>query len=163
MLMLPNANMPPEIQWSKNPDWTYTLIAYLGDHLAFHLKLFSDSTANAVKEGCLKHTVKDGTVQQYAILTNHIFALEPGQSVLYLQNPGRFGIAVETHLRQYDHLLSIYLCQLMYSSSLKSEYVAHLKVLGGTGAGLDPLTILKGSPITNIMGAHQLFYYHELN
>ena len=98
----PKCKRAPDIQWTKNPDWTYTLIAYLADHVAFHLKLFSDSTADAVKEGHLKHTAKDGKVQQYAILAKHIFASEPGQSALYLQNPGRFGTAVETCLRWYD-------------------------------------------------------------
>ena len=81
-----------------NTDWTYTLIAYLGDHVAFHLKLFSNSTADATKEGHIKLTAKDGKAQQYAVLAKHIFAAEPGQSTLYLQNPTRYGTAVETRL-----------------------------------------------------------------
>ena len=104
----PNIKCAPDIQWAKNPDWTYTLIAYLGDHVAFCLKLFSDSTADATKEGRMKYMAKDGRAQQYAVLAKHIFSVEPGQSSLYLQNPGRYGTAVETCLRQYDHLLSIY-------------------------------------------------------
>ena len=94
----PKSKRAPDIQWAKNPDWTYTLIAYLGDHFSFRLKLFSDSTADATKEGHMKHTAKHGKVQQYAVLTKHIFAAEPGQSVLYLQNPGRYATAVETCL-----------------------------------------------------------------
>ena len=105
----PKIKRTPDIQWAKNPDWTYTLIAYLGNHLAFHLKLFSDSTADATKEGHTKHTAKDGKIQQYAVLAKHIFAAEPGQSVLYLQNPARYGTAVETHLRRYDFFL-VYMC-----------------------------------------------------
>jgi hypothetical protein len=97
----PKRKRAPEIQWAKNPDWTFTLITYLGDHLSFRLKLFSDSTADAAKEGRPKQTAKDGKVQQYAVLAKHIFATEPGQSALYLQNPGRFGLAVETRLRRY--------------------------------------------------------------
>ena len=46
---------------------------------------------------------KDGKIQQYAALAKHIFASEPGQSSLYLQNPRRYGTAVETRLRQYIH------------------------------------------------------------
>ena len=149
----PKIKCAPDIQWAKNPDWTYTLIAYLGDHVAFHLKLFSDSTADATKEGHIKLTAKDGKAQQYAVLTKHIFAAEPGQSALYLQNPTRYGTAVETRLWWYDHLLTVYLCQLT-SSSLKCEYVAHLKVLRNTGAGLDPCMITKGSPIANIIGMY---------
>ena len=107
--MTPKIKCTPNIQWAKNPDWTYTLIAYLGDHLAFCLKLFSDSTADATKEGCTKHMAKDGKIQQYAVLAKHIFATEPGQSVLYLQNPARYGTAVETRLRWYDFFL-VYMC-----------------------------------------------------
>ena len=100
----PKPKHSPNIQWAKNPDWTFTLISYLGNHVSFHLKLFSDSTADATKEGHMKHTAKDGKIQQYAILAKHIFAAEPGQSALYLQNPGRYGTAVETRLRWYDDL-----------------------------------------------------------
>ena len=50
----------PEIQWSKNPHWTYALIKYLGDHVMFRLKLFSDSTTDVTWEGCLKNPAKDG-------------------------------------------------------------------------------------------------------
>jgi len=85
---VPKTKRAPDIQWAKNPDWTFTLIAYLGDHVSFRLKLFSDSTADATKEGRAKHTAKDGKAQQYAILARHIFASEPGQSALYLHCPG---------------------------------------------------------------------------
>ena len=90
----PKVKRSPDIQWAKNPDWAYTLNAYLGDHVAFRLKLFSDSTADATREGRVKHTAKDGKVQQYAVLAKHIFDTEPGQSSLYLQNPGRYSAAV---------------------------------------------------------------------
>ncbi|KAF8320652.1 hypothetical protein F5887DRAFT_847443, partial [Amanita rubescens] len=69
----PRPKRAPDIQWAKNPDWTFTLIAYLGDHVSFRLKLFSDSTADAAKEGRAKHTAKEGKVQQYAVLAKHIF------------------------------------------------------------------------------------------
>jgi hypothetical protein len=97
---LPKRKRAPEIQWSKNPQWTYALIEYLGDHVVFRLKLFSDSTADATREGRLKHTAKDGKAQQHAVLAQHVFASLPGQSALYLQNPGRFNTAVETRLRR---------------------------------------------------------------
>jgi hypothetical protein len=102
----PKVKRAPDIQWAKNPDWTYTLIAYLGDNVSFRLKLFSDSTADATKEGRMKHTAKDGKVQQYGVLAKHIFGTEPGQSSLYLQNPGRYSTAVETRLRRYDLLFN---------------------------------------------------------
>lgn len=90
----------PEIQWAKNPSWTYTLIEYLGDHVGFRLKLFSDSTADATRENRPKLTAKDSKSQQYTVLARHIFAGEPGQSSLFLQNPGRYATAVETRLRR---------------------------------------------------------------
>jgi hypothetical protein len=103
----PKIKCAPDIQWAKNPDWTYmyTLIAYLSDHVAFRLKLFSDLTADATKEGRMKYMEKDGRAQEYAVLAKHIFSAEPGQSALYLQNPGRYGTAVETRRRWYDHFI----------------------------------------------------------
>jgi uroporphyrinogen-III decarboxylase len=82
----------------KNPDWTHSLIEYLTDHVVFCLKMFSDSTADAVKENHSKLTAKDIKVQQYSVLANHSFLVEPGQSALYLQNPGRYTTVVETCL-----------------------------------------------------------------
>ena len=154
MLMLPNTNVHPTSSGLKTlTGHSPSLNTSATMFNAFHLKLFSDSTADATKEGHIKLTAKDGKAQQYAVLTKHIFAAEPGQSALYLQNPTRYGTAVETRLWWYDHLLTVYLCQLT-SSSLKCEYVAHLKVLRNTGAGLDPCMITKGSPIANIIGTY---------
>ena len=59
----PKVKCAPDIQWAKNPDWTYNLIAYLGDNVNFHLKLFSDLTADATKEGRTKQTAKDSKNQ----------------------------------------------------------------------------------------------------
>ena len=64
----------------------------------------SNSTSDAAREGCPKLTAKEGKAQQYAVLAMHIFATEPGQSALFLQNPGRYGMAVETRLHQYVHI-----------------------------------------------------------
>jgi hypothetical protein len=96
----PKRQRAPDIQWAKNPSWTDTLLEYLHDNVAFRIKLFSDSTADATKQARAKLTAKDGKVQQYAALAKYIFATEPGQSSLYLQNPSRFGTAVETRLRR---------------------------------------------------------------
>jgi hypothetical protein len=95
---IPKTKCAPEIQWTKNPDWIFTLIEYLGDNVGFCLKLFSDSTADAVRENQPKLTAKESKSQQYAILANHIFSTKPGQSALYLQDPGRYGVAIETYL-----------------------------------------------------------------
>jgi hypothetical protein len=37
---IPKTKRAPEIQWAKNPDWTFILIEYLGDNVGFCLKLF---------------------------------------------------------------------------------------------------------------------------
>jgi hypothetical protein len=94
----PKTKCAPEIQWAKNPDWTFTLIEYLGDNVGFRLKLFSDSTADAARENWPKLTAKESKSQQYTILAKHIFSTKPGQSALFLQDPRRYGVAVETHL-----------------------------------------------------------------
>jgi hypothetical protein len=96
----PKTKRAPKIQWAKNPDWTFTLIEYLGDNVGFCLKLFSDSTADAARENQPKLTAKESKSQQYTILAKHIFSTEPGQSALFLQDPGRYGVAVETCLRR---------------------------------------------------------------
>jgi hypothetical protein len=84
--------------WAKNPDWTFTLIEYLGDNVGFCLKLFSDSTADTARENWPKLTAKESKSQQYAILAKHIFSTEPGQSALFLQDPGRYGGCGNTSL-----------------------------------------------------------------
>ncbi|KAF8891585.1 hypothetical protein CPB84DRAFT_1632906, partial [Gymnopilus junonius] len=68
-----DSSRPPKLEWVKNPDWTWSLIAYLTNHVAFRIKLFSDSTADASKEGRSKAVAKDGKAQQYATLAEGIF------------------------------------------------------------------------------------------
>ena len=104
----PKHQRAPDIQWAKNPDWTDTLLEYLHDNVAFQIKLFSNSTADATKQARVKLTAKDGKAQQYAVLAKYIFATEPGQSSLYLQNSSRYALAVETHLRQSVILIVVY-------------------------------------------------------
>ncbi|KAG5633785.1 hypothetical protein H0H81_005274, partial [Sphagnurus paluster] len=125
---------PPNIEWVKNSDWTWSLITYLTDYPAFCKKLFSDSTAEANKEGQPKAVGKDGKPQQYAILTKHIFQHDAAQAEHYTSNPARFGTSGATRLQR-----------------LKKEYTVHLKTLGVTGAGLDPKDIIPGSEIDNLV------------
>ena len=110
----PNANTPLkrqhalDIQWAKNPNWIDTLLEYLHDNVAFWIKLFSNSTADATKQAQVKLAAKYGKVQQYTVLAKYIFATKPGQSSLYLQNSSRYAIAVETHLWRYVILIAVY-------------------------------------------------------
>ncbi|KAJ3506173.1 hypothetical protein NLJ89_g7015 [Agrocybe chaxingu] len=123
----------PNIEWVKNPDWTWALIAYLTDHVIFRTKLFSDSTADAAREGRNKAVTKDGKSQQYGVLAKHIFEDEPSQAKAYKQDPIRFATSVETRLRR-----------------LKNEYSTHLKTLGATGAGLAPEDVTPGSTMAGL-------------
>ncbi|RDB30745.1 hypothetical protein Hypma_005994 [Hypsizygus marmoreus] len=80
------------IEWVKNPDWTWSLITH---HPTFHIKLFSDLTQDANKEGRNKAVAKDGKLQQYAVLAKHIFELNPAQGISYHTKPARFIMSVE--------------------------------------------------------------------
>ncbi|KAF8164706.1 hypothetical protein B0H34DRAFT_686254 [Crassisporium funariophilum] len=93
-------NRVPNIKWVKSPDWTWALITYLTDHPAFRKKLFSDSTADANKEGRNKAVGKDGKPQQYAVLAKHIFENDATQSGYYAKTPVQFATSVETRLRR---------------------------------------------------------------
>ena len=96
----PTTTRAPNIEWVKNPDWTWSLINYLTDHPIFRKKLFSDSTAEANREGRKKAVAQDGRPQQYAVLAKHIFENDATQSALYAANPARFVTSVETRLRR---------------------------------------------------------------
>jgi hypothetical protein len=65
---IPKAKHTPKIQWARNPDWIFTPIEYLGDNVRFCLKLFSDSTADTVRENQPKLTAKESKSWQYTIL-----------------------------------------------------------------------------------------------
>ena len=96
----PTTTRTPNIEWVKNPDWMWALINYLTDHPIFQKKLFSDSTAEANKEGHKKAVAQDGRPQQYAVLAKHIFENDTRQSALYTANPAWFVTSVETGLRR---------------------------------------------------------------
>lgn len=70
------------------------------DHPTFQIKLFSDSTADAAKEGQSKAVAKDGKSQQCAVLAKHIFEDEEDHRESFKASPGRFTTYVETRLRQ---------------------------------------------------------------
>ncbi len=91
-----NAN----ISWTKNDNWTWTLITYLTTHVAFRTKLFSDSTADATKENRTKMTAKDSKTAQYAVLAQAIFEKDPKEKARYKASPGHYATSVETRLRR---------------------------------------------------------------
>jgi len=80
---------PPNIEWMKNPHWTWTLITYLTDHPDFRMKLFSNS-----------REAKNTKTQQCAVLAEAIFSKEPTQADGFAANPQRYATSVETRLRK---------------------------------------------------------------
>ncbi|KAJ7814194.1 hypothetical protein B0H14DRAFT_2376127, partial [Mycena olivaceomarginata] len=65
------------VNWVKNPHWTSAATAYLAEHPDFRRKLFSDSTADAARDGRKKQVAKQGKQQQWHELAEHIFKNDP--------------------------------------------------------------------------------------
>lgn len=143
----------PNIEWTKNPDWTWTLVAYLTSHPTFRHKLFSDSTSTANKENRAKAVGKDGRQQMYATLAKHIFKEDEKEGANYAKKPARFATAVETRLRRYVNFYSLHWCSADRFFRLKKDYIALLDKIGSTGAGLDPDQVVEGSNLANLIGA----------
>jgi hypothetical protein len=99
------AQKPPNIEWVKHPEWTWSLVTYLTDHPIFRAKLFSDSTADASREGRPKAQAKEGKSFQYATLAQHIFENDPLQANGYKLKPARYLTSVETRLRRWVFFL----------------------------------------------------------
>lgn len=143
-----------KVEWVKNPDWTWTLIEYLTNHPSFRTKLFSDSTADATKQARPKNVAKDGKQQQYAVIAQAVFETDELHGPSFTKKQGRFGLAVETRLRRcepsslYGFILTQYPINF---HRLKKEYIAHLKALGSTGAGLAPEDVSEGTPLANLI------------
>jgi len=91
------ATRAPNIEWIKNPSWTWTLITYLTNHPDFRQKIFSDCTA---EERHAKQVGKESKTQQYAVLTEAIFSKESTQVDNFKANPQRYATSVETRLRR---------------------------------------------------------------
>ena len=101
-----SSRKPPKIKWAKHPDWTWSLITYLTDHSIFRTKLFSDSTADAAREGRTKAQAKEGKSFQYSVLAKHIFENDAIQADGYHEKPGRYVTSVETRLQRYGLIIS---------------------------------------------------------
>jgi hypothetical protein len=88
------------LSWAKNPQWTDSLVAYLTTHPTFRIKLFSDSNADAAKDGRSKSVGKDHKHQSWAVLAEHIFLNDPAEKDGYKKNPAKYVGSVETRLRR---------------------------------------------------------------
>ena len=153
---------PPNIKWAKHPEWTWSLITYLMDHSIFRTKLFSDSTADAAREGCTKAQAKEGKLFQYGVLAKHIFENDAIQAEGYQEKLGRYVTSVETRLWRYTGLWTLNVMRRWHDfpsiSRLKEEYRNHLQTLGVTGAGLAPEDVTDGSEMANLVGMCNFLY-----
>src|SRR5258706_35823 len=87
----------PNIEWVKNPSWTWTLISYLTEHPDFRQKLFFDADVAKERRAQVR---KDTKTQQYSVLAEVIFSKEPAQADGFKANPQRYATSVETRLRR---------------------------------------------------------------
>ncbi|KIJ36410.1 hypothetical protein M422DRAFT_135873, partial [Sphaerobolus stellatus SS14] len=110
------------------------IIEYLTDNPDFRRKLFSDSTRDAKASGRKKSQGKDGKTQMFLVLADEVFGKSQDLTLVsqYDKNPNKYGKSVGQHLAR-----------------LKRTYVAHVKGLGKTGAGLDSKDVTAGSEIVN--------------
>ncbi|KAF9064474.1 hypothetical protein BDP27DRAFT_1154770, partial [Rhodocollybia butyracea] len=61
------------IEWVDNPSWIHKALQYLNDNVEFRLKLFSDSTADAKAEDRKKSQGKEGKINMFSTLAEHVF------------------------------------------------------------------------------------------
>ncbi|KAJ7476798.1 hypothetical protein FB451DRAFT_1397032 [Mycena latifolia] len=130
----PHSAQRVQINWVKNIRWTHSLVTYLCENPIFRIKLFSDSTAEAKKEGRTKQVAKDGKAVRCGVLAKYIFAEDPNERARYQNDPAKYATSTETRLRR-----------------LKKEYQKLLERLGATGAGLDPSQIQEGSKLSSLI------------
>ncbi|RXW11281.1 hypothetical protein EST38_g14574 [Candolleomyces aberdarensis] len=113
------------LSWAKNLQWTDTLVTYLTTHPTFCVKLFSDSNADAAKDGRSKSVGKDHKHQLWAVLAKHIFLNDPAEKDGYKKNPTKY-------------------------VGLWTDYQGHVKTLKQTGAGIPREDITPGSELANL-------------
>ncbi|KAJ7712075.1 hypothetical protein B0H14DRAFT_2547008, partial [Mycena olivaceomarginata] len=123
------------INWEKNPQWTDSIIQYCTENPTFRRKLFSDSTAEAKKEGRSKEVAKDGKTIQYGVLAKYIFEEDPSEQARYFNDPGKYTTSVETHPIH----------------RLKTKYKECLACIGATGAGLHPDKVREDSKLASLI------------
>ncbi|KAJ7762087.1 hypothetical protein B0H16DRAFT_1219621, partial [Mycena metata] len=115
------------------------LVEYLTDNPEFRRKLFSDSTAEAKKDGRTKATAKDGKSAQYGDLAKDIFEDDPQEQARYTNDPEKYATSVEIHIRR-----------------LKKDSQKCVKSIGATGAGLDRTSVKEGTALASLIGQSHL-------
>ncbi|KAF7291262.1 hypothetical protein MIND_01270000 [Mycena indigotica] len=99
------------IQWEKNPDWTNISLAVLKDDPKLRLKLFSDSTQDAKKEGRTKTVGADGKKQLFGQFAKKVFEHSdmktkyPDVVTEYEKDPQRYASLLQ---QRYDRLRKLY-------------------------------------------------------
>ncbi|KAF9510110.1 hypothetical protein BS47DRAFT_100774 [Hydnum rufescens UP504] len=133
------------IRWSKNPDWTWTIVAKLQEDDTFRRALFSDSITEAKKENRPIQKNKVQLIQLHAELAEHTFAEDPEMKALYHTDKSCFATSVGSWI-----------------ASLKSDYKTFQNKLGATGAGLEVGEAVEGSEIYNRI-AQKFPWYDEFH
>ncbi|KDQ49005.1 hypothetical protein JAAARDRAFT_144090 [Jaapia argillacea MUCL 33604] len=110
------------VEWNEHPEWTNKAIAYLIQFPAFRIKLFSDSTSDANKDGRRKLTAKDPKNQLYAELAKAVFENNEDEEIRneYTQDMQRFGRSTQLHFGR-----------------LKKTYQEHVRTIKETGSGVE--------------------------
>ncbi|KAJ7862337.1 hypothetical protein B0H14DRAFT_3863136 [Mycena olivaceomarginata] len=124
------------VNWVKNPHWTSAATAYLAEHPDFRRKLFSDSTADAARDG------------RKSRLQNR----ESSSSGMNLLSTSSRTIPTSRPVTQIARRNMPRLSKLVFAGELKNEYKDLLAKLGATGAGLNPADIRPGSQIAGLIG-----------
>ncbi|KAJ7085306.1 hypothetical protein C8R44DRAFT_752903 [Mycena epipterygia] len=114
--------------WDKDPTRTDRLLEWLTTNVDDRVKLFSDSTQDAVKEGRRKKTAKTSKMTYYQKIADAVFAVDASESVRedYKKKPERYARSVENYIKRDVN-----------------------KELGQTGAGLRVEDVVAGSDIGN--------------
>ncbi|KDQ58039.1 hypothetical protein JAAARDRAFT_129474 [Jaapia argillacea MUCL 33604] len=109
------------VEWNEHPEWTNKAIAYLIQFPAFCIKLFSNSTLDANKDGWRKLTAKDPKNQLYAELAKAVFENNEDEEIRneYTQDIQQFGRSTQLHFRQ---------CGVFGVREVQERRVVHLQI-----------------------------------
>lgn len=96
----------PPVAWDAHREWTWAGIRYLQQNPTFRLKLFSDSVAEAKREGRKKVANGDGKAQLFNELAEVIFKADDVDTKTreeYLADPKRYMKSTQQQFSRYVH------------------------------------------------------------
>ncbi|KAJ7469520.1 hypothetical protein FB451DRAFT_1176760 [Mycena latifolia] len=122
------------VSWDKDPTRAERVLDWLHNNVDYRVKLFSDSTQDAVAEGRKKKTGKTPKMFYYGLMADAVFSVDADASIRedYNKKPSRYARSVENFIKR-----------------LRKRYGEINKELGQTGAGLRVEDVVPGSEIAN--------------